>query len=42
MRRGSGNMKELTINPSTMILEMAIMDIPNNCVIVICDGKAKL
>jgi NAD kinase len=35
-------MDELQIDPSTMKLEVDIMEIPNSCVIVICDGKAKL
>jgi hypothetical protein len=35
-------MEDLIINSSTMKLEVDIMDIPTSCVIVICDGKAKL
>ncbi|MEK4085627.1 XtrA/YqaO family protein [Psychrobacillus sp. FSL K6-1415] len=36
------NMEDLNINPSTMKLEVDIMELPKSCVIVICDGKAKL
>lgn len=35
-------MEDLKINPSTMKLEVDIMELPTSCVIVICDGKAKL
>lgn len=35
-------MEELNINPSTMKLEVDIMEIPTSCVIIICDGKVKL
>ncbi|MCM3452757.1 XtrA/YqaO family protein [Heyndrickxia oleronia] len=35
-------LKDIEINPSTMKLEVNVMEIPNSCVIVICDGKAKL
>ena len=36
------NFQDLEINPETMKLEIDIMKIPRSCVIVICDGKAKL
>lgn len=35
-------MEDLKINPSTMILQVDIMELPTSCVIVICDGKVKL
>ncbi|MCP3763880.1 XtrA/YqaO family protein [Domibacillus sp. A3M-37] len=35
-------MKDITIDPSTMKLELDIMDIPNVCVVVICEGKVKI
>lgn len=35
-------MREMEINPTTMKLELDIMDLPKACVVVICDGKAKL
>lgn len=35
-------MEDLKIDASTMQLTVDIMDIPTSCVIVICDGKAKL
>lgn len=35
-------MEDLNINPSTMKLEVDIMELPTSRVIVICDGKAKL
>ena len=35
-------MEDLKINPSTMKLEIDIMELPTSCVIVICDGKVKL
>lgn len=35
-------MEDLKIDSSTMLLTVDIMDIPTSCVIVICDGKAKL
>jgi len=35
-------MEDLKINPSTMKLEVDIMELPTSCVIVICDGKVKL
>lgn len=35
-------MENLKINPSTMKLEVDIMELPTSCVIVICDGKVKL
>lgn len=34
-------LKELEINPSTMVLEMDIMEL-NNKAVVICDGKVKI
>ncbi len=34
--------ENLEIDASTMTLTVDIMDIPTSCVIVICDGKAKL
>lgn len=34
--------EELKIDPDTMKLEIDIMDLPTSCVIVICEGKAKL
>ncbi|APC46474.1 hypothetical protein [Aeribacillus phage AP45] len=34
-------LKELKINPSTMVLELNIMEL-NNKAIVICDGKVKI
>ncbi|WP_342538350.1 XtrA/YqaO family protein [Sporosarcina sp. FSL K6-1540] len=36
------NLQELKIDPSTMVLEVDTMHIPNSCVIVICDGRVKL
>ena len=39
---GFDEMEDLKINPSTMKLEVDIMELPTSCVIVICDGKAKL
>lgn len=33
---------EIQINPNKTKLEIDIMDIPRSCVIVICDGKAKI
>jgi NAD kinase len=35
-------MKDITIDPSTMKLELDIMEIPKSCVVVICDGKVKV
>lgn len=35
-------MREMEINPTTMKLELDIMDLPDACVVVICDGKVKL
>ncbi|MEH6945122.1 XtrA/YqaO family protein [Bacillus sp. JJ722] len=35
-------LKDIEINPRTMRLEVDILDLPKSCVIVICDGKAKL
>ncbi|HWL22406.1 MAG TPA: XtrA/YqaO family protein [Ureibacillus sp.] len=35
-------LQNIDIDPSTMNLEVNIMEIPSTCVIVICDGKAKL
>ena len=35
-------MEDLIINPSTMKLEIDKMELPLSCVIVICDGEAKL
>jgi len=35
-------MEDLNKNPSTMKLIVDIMEISTSCVIVICDGKAKL
>jgi hypothetical protein len=35
-------LRELKINPSTKRLEIDIMEIPRSCVIIICDGKAKI
>ena len=35
-------LKEIEINPSTMKLEIDIMEVPTNCVIVISEGRAKL
>ncbi|OMP67046.1 XtrA/YqaO family protein [Domibacillus epiphyticus] len=35
-------MREIIIDPSTMKLELDIMEIPKNCVVVICDGKVKV
>jgi len=34
-------LQDIEINPSTMKLEIDIMEIPENCVVVISDGKAK-
>jgi len=34
--------EELKIDPNTMKLEIDIMELPTSCVIVICEGKAKL
>lgn len=34
--------QEIMINPKNKILEVDTLEIPNSCVIVICDGKAKL
>lgn len=34
-------LKELKVNPSTMVLELDIMEL-NNKAIVICDGKVKM
>ncbi|WP_029265720.1 XtrA/YqaO family protein [Virgibacillus alimentarius] len=36
------NIKDLSINEGANKLELDIMDIPSSCVVVICDGKAKL
>lgn len=35
-------LQDVEVNPVTNKLEIDIMDIPSSCVIVICDGKAKL
>lgn len=35
-------MSELDIKTDTNKLEIDIMELPSSCVIVICDGKAKL
>lgn len=35
-------MRELEINPATMKMELNVGELPNSCVVVICDGKAKL
>lgn len=34
--------QDIVINPKTKKLEIDIMEIPSSCVVVICDGKAKL
>lgn len=34
--------EKLEINPDTMKLEIDIMEVPENCVIVISEGRAKL
>ncbi|MGG3452256.1 XtrA/YqaO family protein [Domibacillus aminovorans] len=34
--------QDIVIKPSTMMLELDIMEIPKACVVVICNGKAKL
>jgi len=36
------NIKDLSINEGANKLELDIMDMPSSCVIVVCDGKAKL
>lgn len=36
------NKEELQLKDRSGKLEIDIMDIPSSCVIVICDGKAKL
>lgn len=36
------NMNEFKLDQDQSKLELDIMDIPSSCVIVICDGKAKL
>jgi len=36
------NFQELQIDPTTMKLEIDIMEVPKNCVIVISEGRAKL
>lgn len=36
------SIENLEIDTETMQLTVDIMDIPTSCVIVICDGKAKL
>lgn len=35
-------MKDIVIDPSTMMLELDVMKIPSTCVLVICDGKVKV
>lgn len=35
-------MKDIAIDPSTMKLELDIMEIGTACVVVICDGKVKI
>ncbi|OXS77938.1 XtrA/YqaO family protein [Domibacillus enclensis] len=35
-------MKDIVIDPSTMKLELDIMEIGPACVVVICDGKVKI
>jgi hypothetical protein len=35
-------LKNLEINPSTMVLEIDIMGLKGSCAIVVCEGKAKL
>ncbi|WP_309087280.1 XtrA/YqaO family protein [Domibacillus sp.] len=35
-------MKDIIIDPSTMKLELDIMEIPGTCVLVICDSKVKV
>ncbi len=35
-------LQDIVINPSTMMLELDIIEILKACVVVICDGKAKL
>ena len=34
--------QDIDIDPSTNRLELDIMEVPSSCVIVICDGKAKI
>lgn len=34
--------QDITINTENMTLSVDIMDMKTNCVIVICDGKAKV
>lgn len=36
------SLQELLINPSTMKLEIDIMSVPENCVVIISEGKAKI
>lgn len=35
-------LKNIEINPSTMLLEIDMMELKGSCAIVVCDGKAKL
>ncbi|MCI2257153.1 XtrA/YqaO family protein [Domibacillus sp. PGB-M46] len=35
-------MKDIKIDPSTMKLELDIMEITKACVVVICDGNVKI
>ncbi|MEM1505946.1 XtrA/YqaO family protein [Domibacillus sp. 8LH] len=35
-------MKDIIIDPSTMKLELDIMEITGTCVLVVCDGKVKV
>lgn len=35
-------LKDIEINPSTMRLDIGIMDIEGSFAIVVCDGKAKI
>lgn len=35
-------LKEILINPTTMLLEVDIMELKGSFAIVVCDGKAKI
>lgn len=35
-------LQEIKIDPNTMKLEIDIMQAPKSCIVIICEGKAKL
>lgn len=41
-RDSAVRLQDIGVNPETNKIEIDIMEIPSSCVIVICDGKAKV